>query len=266
MMYKSTLLSLLLLIGACDATRSETDQTEVARFQLTSDGFATVEAAPPSPRVESADHPDLVAPVHQAARPADWTPRNRQDLTDLKDHLADELFLSKVIFWAYTDERQNVVQLKFGIYINEALQIDVLKPLWADPSVRMTFNSPLYPAEAVSSELTEAIQVFPRSSMRALGVTLMARRGKIVLKNGCFFMDDHLVIFPEEAGLALDDEGYIVVFNRAVSFSMRGRIGEDVSWAGSSVHNVDPSELQALRAKCGDHPLKYVGNVSPDRD
>lgn len=265
-MNKSSLLSLLLLLGACDATRSETGRTEAARFQLTSDGFATVEEAPPSPRAESTGHSTLTAPVHQAAKPADWTPKSRQELTELHKHLTDELILAKIIFWAYTDESQNVVQLKFGMYMDDARQVDILTPLWTDPSVRMTFNSPLHVPEAISSEVTEVIQVFQRSRMRALTFTLMERRGKIVLQNGCFFMDDHLVIFPEEAGLALDDEGYIVVFNRAISFTMQARIGEVVSWAGSSVHNVDPSQLQALRAKCGDHSLKYVGNISPDRD
>lgn len=122
---------------------------------------------------------------------------------------------------------------------------------------------PRLEAPAVSAAAAPKIRYWPAYAGRTGAQNQAALGGRVVLRDGCFFLQRHdgseaLAWFLGETGIDVDDEGYLILVNR-VTGETAARVGEAVTWAGP---NADPTPEQSreLRAACGDHPVAEIGN------
>jgi hypothetical protein len=100
---------------------------------------------------------------------------------------------------------------------------------------------------------------------RNLGATNQAALGgRIVLRDGCFFVVGHegkeqLAYFAREVGLGRDPQGYLSLHRRNAERTHLGRIGEMFTWAGPIGIDEQAPMVRQLRAQCGTAPLMHVG-------
>ncbi len=118
---------------------------------------------------------------------------------------------------------------------------------------------------ALDPAAAKGIRIFPQSD-RSLGIINQAGfRGRIVLRDGCFMVDQpgapnrmSLAYFPREVGLYIDPQGYLALRLRAREIRHLGRIGEAFSWAGPIGVGEDFPMVAELRARCGKAPLLHL--------
>ncbi len=116
---------------------------------------------------------------------------------------------------------------------------------------------------AVSDAAQPGIRVWPATT-RLTGLQHQAAlTGRIVLRDGCFYLQgadgsEKLAWFLAETGLAVDDEGLLILINR-LNGETKARVGEPVIWSGPNAQPAE-SELGALRAACGPGAVTEVGN------
>lgn len=115
----------------------------------------------------------------------------------------------------------------------------------------------------VSEAAWPAIRMWPATTRRTGLQNAAALRGRITLRDGCFYVSkadgtEALAWFLAETGLALDAEGKLTLIDR-ISGAAMARVGEEVIWGGP---NADPTTAQSagLREACGDGPVAEVGN------
>jgi hypothetical protein len=94
----------------------------------------------------------------------------------------------------------------------------------------------------------------------------MAVGGRILLKDGCFFVTgrgqpDRLAYFPREVGLAIDDAGYLA-FRSRFDRKLIGRVGEEFTWGGPIGIRPDAPMVAELKARCGAAPIEHVGMMT----
>jgi hypothetical protein len=129
--------------------------------------------------------------------------------------------------------------------------------------IRLEFSSPAEGA-AVDERVRPLVKIFPQSD-RALGATNQALLGgRIVLRDGCFFVTGgtgpaRLAYFAREVALGLDDQGYLALKRRGAAPRHLGRIGEQFSWGGPIGITETAPMVAELRARCGNAPLEHVG-------
>ena len=117
---------------------------------------------------------------------------------------------------------------------------------------------------AVDPRIAPGIRIFAQGD-RNLGATNQAALGgRIVLRDGCFFVIGHqgseqLAYFAREVGLGLDQQGYLALHRRTVERPHLGRIGESFTWAGPIGIDESAPMVGELRARCGKAPLMHVG-------
>ncbi|HEY8592101.1 MAG TPA: hypothetical protein VIL42_04455 [Sphingomicrobium sp.] len=126
-----------------------------------------------------------------------------------------------------------------------------------------------FTASAVGPEVDPAaaagVRIFPHGD-RALGMIHMAGfHGRIVLKDGCFFVENgvpsgklSLAYFPREVGLYVDRQGYLALRTRTSEPRHLGRIGESFTWAGPIGISEDAPMVAELRKRCGSAPLIHL--------
>lgn len=137
---------------------------------------------------------------------------------------------------------------------------------WGDPptAIRMQFAKSIAGAP-VDPRVSRFIRSFA-SDTRATGIQLEAGfSGKIVLRDGCLRVEDAkgqlgpLAYFHRETGLGIDPQGYLGLIDRR-SGEFKGRIGEMFVWAGPNAFRENMPGLAELKARCGDGPVRHVGN------
>lgn len=116
----------------------------------------------------------------------------------------------------------------------------------------------------VDPSVAKGVRIFPHSD-RNLGLTHEAGfSGRIVLRDGCFFVigfdrTEKLAYFAREVGLGLDGQGYLSLHRRAAERQHLGRIGEMFSWPGPIAIDDSAPMVTELRGRCGNAPLMHVG-------
>lgn len=155
--------------------------------------------------------------------------------------------------------------VRFDMTIDKA-EYDALaaREGWVLPQqVRLTFPSPQNP-RSVDPSLTGKVKVFARED-RKPAVTLQALlRGRLILRDGCFRLQDHvavagepLVLFGRDVELRPDAGGHMVVVDPASG--QRARVGEPIVWSGPRGAAEADAGVKALRAACGAGPVVAVG-------
>ncbi|APE28940.1 hypothetical protein BMF35_a2111 [Aurantiacibacter gangjinensis] len=133
------------------------------------------------------------------------------------------------------------------------------------PHLRWSFSPPLV-APRVSEAARTAIRIWPASTQRTGLQNQAADGGRIILRDGCFFLQreggdgtESLAWFHAETGIDMDEEGYLILVNRMTGETM-GRLGEMFTWAAPNpILPGGPSRME-FRAACGDAPVAMVGN------
>ncbi|MCD9032039.1 hypothetical protein LDO32_09930 [Luteimonas sp. Y-2-2-4F] len=162
--------------------------------------------------------------------------------------------------------------VRFDMTIDEAAYRAIAaREGWVPPpQVRLHFPPPPNP-RSVDPALAPLVRVFARED-RSPGVVLNALLGgRLVLRDGCFRIQDHgdgdgdgepLVLFGRDVELRLDEDGYLIVVDPRDSDAFGGpaaRVGERVVWSGPrGVHEADEG-AKALRAACGPGPVVAIG-------
>ena len=144
---------------------------------------------------------------------------------------------------------------------------------WVLPErVRLNFQPAPNP-RSVDSPLAPVVRVFAREDRSPSVVALAALRGRLVLRDGCFRMQDHgvdepLVLFGRDVELVLDEEGYMAVRDARGSdfFSGLARVGEPVVWSGPRGVDEEDEGVRALRAACGADPVVAIGEPHSERE
>jgi hypothetical protein len=135
---------------------------------------------------------------------------------------------------------------------------------WGKPpaSLNLKFgDAPIGPA--VAPDIASGIRIFPQND-RDLGMTNEAAfGGRIVLRDGCFFVigldgSEKLAYFAREVGLGRDREGYLSLYRRDAQHAHLGRIGEQFTWPGPISIDDSAPMVKQLRAQCGNAPLMHV--------
>lgn len=117
---------------------------------------------------------------------------------------------------------------------------------------------------AIDEAVVPGIRIFPQGD-RNLGIThQMAISGRIVLRDGCFYVVSpvgsepaKLAYFPREVGLYVDPQGYLALRTRAEPSRHLGRIGEQFTWAGPIHLPETAPKVRELRERCGNAPLMH---------
>lgn len=118
---------------------------------------------------------------------------------------------------------------------------------------------------AMDDAIARGIRIFPQSD-RNLGITHQAALGgRIVLRDGCFYVVSplgsepaKLAYFPREVGLYADPQGYLALRTRTAAPRHLGRIGEQFTWAGPIDLPETAPMVKELRERCGNAPLMHV--------
>lgn len=155
-------------------------------------------------------------------------------------------------------------EVRFDMTLDEAAFTEIaVREGWIPPE-RLHLNFPPPPnPRVVDPALASAVRVFARQD-RAPGAVLQAALGgRLILRDGCFRLQDHgdggepLVLFGRDVELTRDEAGHMIVSDPDSGRS--ARVGERVVWSGP--RGVDPADAgaHALRAACGDDPIVAVG-------
>lgn len=259
---KTAFIILFLFAASCGENVPPSIEGGTARYSINSDGYATVLTAPPSQI-----NPEYIrspTPVIYEAQQSE-NERPQIDLDDLRDKISKAMQATGgPPYSLHVDRKAGRVELEVGMDIGQARDLEVFDDFWTMPRLRMHFNAPLVPAEAVALSLRELIKVFPRAKYRPLSLSLLERRtGILQLRDGCFFMKDHLVLFPDVAGLDQDQDGYLVITNRAALQGLQARVGEHAKWSWEAISTDTEAVVSDLKEHCGDHPVIFIGTPVP---
>ena len=122
----------------------------------------------------------------------------------------------------------------------------------------------------VSEAAAPGIRIWPASEARTGLQHEAADSGRIVLRDGCFYLqplgaagDEKLAWFHAETGLDRDGEGYYVLVNR-VSGEVQGRLGEMFTWAAPNPIMPGGPSMEQFRAACGEGEIATVGNPTAE--
>jgi len=173
---------------------------------------------------------------------------------------------------SHVDVQKGRVMVFPGIYENELDDYPGYKAFADDPMIEFVFNIPLDPSGSISREALPLIKYLAREKTRRSMVLTSLTIGKIVLRDGCFFLDtkgndDPLVLFHEEVGVGIDDDGYIVLINRMpiAGNDRMTRVGELGGWGDGTRTVTKASVVAPLQDACGPHRVVAIGTPSPHR-
>lgn len=153
--------------------------------------------------------------------------------------------------------------VRFDMTIDRA-GFDVLaaREGWVIPE-RLKLNFPPPPnARSVDPAVADQIRIFAREDRKPAVVPQAALSGRLILRDGCFRLQDHgeggepLVLFGRDVELRRDAEGHLIV---ADPEGRRARVGERVIWSGPRGAHPDDAGIHALRAACGTDSVVAVG-------
>ena len=136
---------------------------------------------------------------------------------------------------------------------------------WETPPAFMNLKFGTAPAgAAVDPRVAPGIRIFPHGDRNMGLVHEMAISGKIVLRDGCFFVvgfdgKEKLAYFGREVGVGIYGPNYLSLYRRDQERTHLGRIGEQFTWAGPIAIGEDAPMVKQLRAQCGYAPLMHVG-------
>ncbi|WP_206185452.1 hypothetical protein [Sphingosinicella sp. CPCC 101087] len=196
----------------------------------------------------------------------------REELQPLFDEWLARFEPHRILGAGSVNEFDGMVQ--FDMIIDEAgYRAIAAREGWILPErVRLHFP-PAPNARSVDPALAPLVRVFARQD-RAPGVVLSAAlSGRLILRDGCFRMQEHgagepLVLFGRDVELGVDEDGYMVVTDPRGSESYGGpsaRIGERVVWSGPRGVDAADEGVKALRAACGSDPIVAVGEPRSER-
>lgn len=136
---------------------------------------------------------------------------------------------------------------------------------WQVPShIRWSFV-PETRLPPVSDLARPSIRVWPASTARTGAQNQALFRGRVELRDGCFFVGefgqptDQLAWFHAEIGLDVDAARYFVLRDR-VSGQTLARLGEDMNWGGPASAEIDKLTEDALQQACGPGKIYVVGS------
>jgi hypothetical protein len=140
---------------------------------------------------------------------------------------------------------------------------------WSIPRhIQWSFVPPMK-LPRVSEAAKDAIRVWPASTARTGAQREALFRGRVELRDGCFFVGqsgqpaNKLAWFHTEVGLDIDREGYLILRDR-VSGEALTRLGESMNWGGPASADVGEQTRKALLEACGGHEIYIVG--APESD
>ena len=139
---------------------------------------------------------------------------------------------------------------------------------WRVPDAIVLSFAPELKGPAVDPRVASFLRIFPQSDRSSTTVLLSATLGRIVLEDGCLRVTrprepPALAYFAREAGLTLDDEGYLSLRDRTSpshAAQHMGRIGEVFVWGGYGEVTGAMAMVPELRARCGTGPIVHVGS------
>ena len=140
---------------------------------------------------------------------------------------------------------------------------------WQLPDTITLAFAPALQGAAVDAKAAPFVRIFPQSDRSAGMILASATVGRIVLQDGCFRVlrqnsPPALAYFAKEAGLGVDDQGYLALRDRSPQRPSRqdnmGRIGEVFVWGGYGEVTDGMAMVAELRKRCGDGPIAHVGN------
>ena len=117
---------------------------------------------------------------------------------------------------------------------------------------------------SVSEAAKRGIRFWPASTARTGAQNQALYRGRIELRDGCFFVGEfgkpaeRLAWFHAEVGLDVDDEGYFILRDRVTGQTL-ARVGEELSWSGPASAVIDESVRDDLQTSCGSAEVTIVG-------
>lgn len=139
---------------------------------------------------------------------------------------------------------------------------------WTLPErLELRFSPPRNP-RSIDPALVRYVRLFAREDRRPALVHDAALRGRVILRDGCFYLTEHgdagesSVIFGRDLELGLDAQNYMVLIDRASSRASRRpapRIGEMMVWGGPRYFSEADPSVKALRATCGAGSIIAVG-------
>ncbi|WP_312405798.1 hypothetical protein [Brevundimonas sp.] len=158
-------------------------------------------------------------------------------------------------------EFDGVVQIQLTI---DQAQFETLSAAqgWSIPERVQLLYAPRANPHAADPGLASQVRVFPREDRLPAAVLQAALSGRLILRDGCFRLQDHgdggepLVLFGRDVELRRDAEGYLVVID---PHGRQARVGERIVWSGPRGVIDDAAGVLALRAACGSEPIVAVG-------
>jgi hypothetical protein len=163
---------------------------------------------------------------------------------------------------------ENRVRIEVAIDQSEADALVASRRVRLAPFVRLVGHDSLDPAEPVSADARRFVRVLPLARHRTGAETSELNVGTIVLRDGCFRLDqpgedDPLASFGAETGAKLDSSGAPILYQRG-----RGgyegdpaRVGERMVLGGGAGREIDdPAVLAPVHAACGPGKVVHVGN------
>jgi hypothetical protein len=192
---------------------------------------------------------------------ARWSRYNRAELQKLAQPWLDRFQAERLTTGYGMNARRGTADIDMLVGEDEFGAIAARKGWGSIPDfLNLKFDEA--PAGAAVDPLAaKAVRIFPQSD-RSLGIINQAGfRGRIVLRDGCFMVDQpptSLAYFPREVGLYIDPQGYLALRTRTREVRHLGRIGENFSWAGPIGVGEESPMVRELRTRCGKAPLMHL--------
>ncbi len=142
---------------------------------------------------------------------------------------------------------------------------------WSPPdAILLSFADELR-APASDPRAAPLVRIFPQADRSTAFVDMSATLGRIVLRDGCFRVEradgaTGLAYFAREAGLTIDEDGYLALRARTRADAPAGRIGEMFVWAGYGTVTEAMAMVPELRERCGQGPIMHVGSPTSLHD
>jgi hypothetical protein len=185
------------------------------------------------------------------------------ELRPLMDEWAERF---KAVGWGWHGSARTFegeVEMNLGVPRSEFDRVAAAQR-WPTPPPRLilSFAQEVDGAGAVSPDVAPFVRVFARADQSPGVVLTVAIHGRVVLRDGCFRVDDGrgggpLVLFGREVRLGRDEAGWMVV--RGGGSDVGARIGETMVWGGYPEAREDEPGVKVLRAQCGGGPIASVG-------
>ena len=242
------LLATALTLSACATLEGRT-----SGFKISTDGYATQKNAP-------------IPPAETEYSPVIPFPKIIGDGAPLGNIEALSQNIFEILPSAYESSyniKENIMNVSLGLTTAEFAQANIPPQYRIASNIRYTLLPDVLSENPVHPDLAKYMRTFEVTPRFTDNVLTSLTQGRIRLEDGCLYMGKRgrktTVMFRREAGLRLDEQGYVEIYNRIFPNKMGVRPGNKFGW-GDGIRNVSDTDAgKRIIVACGAETAVSIG-------